>query len=128
MAGLPEGIRHYPGYYDAAQQGRLVDAIRAVVKEAPLYIPRMPRSGKPMQVRMSNCGTLGWVTDKAHGYRYQATHPETGRSWPAIPPMLEQLWRDVSAYDLPAEACLINFYADKAKMGLHQDRDEADFG
>lgn len=127
MAGLPEGIRHYRGYYDDAQQGALVEAIRAVVEEAPLYIPRMPRSGKPMQVRMSNCGALGWVTDKAQGYRYQATHPETGQNWPAMPPSLIQLWREVADYELPADACLINYYADKAKMGLHQDRDEQDF-
>ena len=127
MAGLPEGIRHYPGHFDTAQQAALVDTIRAVVRQAPLYIPRMPRSGKPMQVRMSNCGTLGWVTDKERGYRYQSTHPETGRHWPAMPTMLDELWRDIAAYGAPAEACLINYYADKAKMGLHQDRDEQDF-
>mgnify|MGYP001824788190 FL=1 len=126
MVGLPDGIRHYPGYYDAARQSALVEAIRTVVKDAPLYVPRMPRSGKPMQVRMSNCGTLGWVTDKAHGYRYQATHPETGRHWPAMPASLAQLWQKVADYELPAEACLINYYADKARMGLHQDRDEQD--
>jgi len=126
MVGLPDGLRHYPGYYDAAQQNALVETIRAVVRKAPLYIPRMPRSGKPMQVRMSNCGPLGWVTDKAHGYRYQATHPETGQTWPAMPQTLVQLWREVADYQLPAEACLINYYADKAKMGLHQDRDEED--
>ena len=51
-----------------------------VIAAAPLYVPRMPRSGKPMSVRMTNCGALGWVTDEARGYRYQATHPETGNA------------------------------------------------
>ncbi len=127
MTGLPDGVRHYPGYYDARQQAQLLDAVRDVVKKAPLYVPRMPRTGKPMQVRMSNCGALGWVTDKELGYRYQEMHPQTGRPWPAMPDALLQLWQDVADYAQPAEACLINFYADKARMGLHQDRDEQDF-
>lgn len=127
MAGLPDGIRHFPGYYDARQQAQLLDAIRAVVREAPLYVPRMPRTGKPMQVRMSNCGDLGWVTDKERGYRYQATHPETGKSWPAMPDILVELWQNIAGYEQPAEACLINYYNDRARMGLHQDRDEQNF-
>ena len=55
-----------------------------VFARAPLYTPRMPKTGKPMSVRMTNCGPLGWVTDE-RGYRYQATHPETGEPWPPIP-------------------------------------------
>ncbi len=61
------------------------------------YTPVMPRSGRPFTVRMSNLGTLGWVSDRA-GYRYQATHPETGEPWPAIPPMVMDVWRAVSDY------------------------------
>ncbi len=87
----------------------------------------MPRSGNPMSVRMTNAGPLGWVTDKERGYRYQATHPETGKPWPAIPQMLLDLWRELADYPHPPEACLINYYAGAAKMGLHQDRDEEDF-
>ena len=87
----------------------------------------MPRSGKPMSVRMTNCGPLGWVTDKERGYRYQATHPETGKPWPPIPPMLLDLWDAIARYPAPPEACLVNYYAGDAKMGLHQDRDEEDF-
>ena len=87
----------------------------------------MPRSGKPMSVRMTNCGPLGWVTDKERGYRYQATHPETGKPWPPIPPMLLDLWDEVADYPAPPEACLVNYYAGDAKMGLHQDKDEEDF-
>jgi alkylated DNA repair protein (DNA oxidative demethylase) len=77
---------------------------------------------------MTNCGSLGWMTDKAGGYRYQPTHPATGRPWPAIPQDLLTLWSDIAGYALPPEACLINFYSDDAKMGLHQDLDEKDFG
>jgi alkylated DNA repair protein (DNA oxidative demethylase) len=87
----------------------------------------MPRTGKEMSVRMTNCGALGWVTDKERGYRYQPTHPVTGEPWPPIPEALLQLWREVSAYPHPPEACLVNFYSADARMGLHQDRDEQDF-
>ncbi len=74
---------------------------------------------------MTNCGTLGWVSDKA-GYRYQPLHPETGRPWPPIPALLLDLWREFSAYPHAPEACLVNFYEPAARMGLHQDKDEAD--
>lgn len=124
---LLPGIRHIPGYLDAAAQRALVDDIRAVVEAAPLYTPEMPKTGKPMSVRMTNCGVLGWVTDKAGGYRYQPTHPLTGDHWPPIPERLLDIWRGIAGYPHPPEACLVNFYADTARMGLHQDRDEHDF-
>ena len=127
MPALPEGVRHMPGYLDRAAQAALVEDIRAVVADAPLYVPAMPRTGKEMSVRMTNCGALGWVTDKERGYRYQATHPATGRLWPPIPEALLRVWRDVAACPLEPEACLVNFYTSEAKMGQHQDRDEADF-
>jgi DNA oxidative demethylase len=120
------GLRLHPGYLDPAAQRAMLAAIRDVFAGAPLFTPRMPKSGRPFTVRMSNCGPLGWVSDE-RGYRYQPTHPETGRAWPALPDALVSLWNDVSAYAQPPEACLINFYAGSAKMGLHQDRDEADF-
>jgi len=126
MQRLPNGIRHLPGFLDIAAQRALVEEIRAVVQAAPLYTPEMPKTGKPMSVRMTNCGTLGWVTDKAHGYRYQAMHPVTGAPWPEMPESLLALWRAVSGVSVEPEACLINFYDDTAKMGLHQDRDEQD--
>lgn len=94
---------------------------------APLYVPTMPRSGKPFSVRMTNFGPLGWVSDKVGGYRYQPTHPETGRPWPPIPEMVMDVWQAISGYPHPPEACLVNYYASDARMGLHQDRDEADF-
>lgn len=124
-ATLPlPGFRHLPGFLDRAAQQALLEAVRGVVRQAPLYAPTMPNTGKPMSVRMTNCGTLGWVTDRERGYRYQPTHPETGAPWPAIPAMLIDLWRAVADYPHPPEACLINFYAAGARMGLHQDRDE----
>jgi len=126
MLVLPRGVRHIPGYLDRTAQEALVETIRGVVAAAPLYVPSMPRTGKPLSVRMTNCGSLGWVTDKERGYRYQPTHPETGKPWPPIPDALMTLWHEVAGYPHPPEACLVNFYTDTAKMGLHQDRDEAD--
>ncbi|MCT8988885.1 alpha-ketoglutarate-dependent dioxygenase AlkB [Chelativorans sp. SCAU2101] len=127
MLALPSGIRHLPAYLDRPEQEALLAEIRAVVAEAPLFVPTMPRTGKPMSVRMTNCGPLGWVTDRERGYRYQYTHPGTGRPWPAMPKRLYALWRAVSDYPHSPEACLVNFYDKGARMGLHQDRDEQDF-
>ncbi|MGV0910996.1 alpha-ketoglutarate-dependent dioxygenase AlkB family protein [Martelella sp. FOR1707] len=127
MNDLPEGFRYLPDYLDRAAQEALVGEIRAVVADAPLYVPTMPRTGKPMSVRMTNCGALGWVTDKQRGYRYQETHPVTGRPWPPMPASLLNLWDTLADYERPPEACLVNFYDESAKMGLHQDSDEADF-
>ena len=120
-------LEYLPGRLGAKQQVALLRALRAVLDEAPLFTPTMPRSGKPMSVCMTNCGPLGWVTDKELGYRYQAAHPVTGRPWPAMPQMLLDLWQEVARYEAPPEACLVNYYAGGAKMGLHQDKDEEDF-
>ena len=69
------GFRHLMGYFGAREQAALLADLQTVLKAAPLFAPRMPRSGKPFSVRMSNCGTLGWVSDQDGGYRYQPTHP-----------------------------------------------------
>lgn len=127
QASLSAGIRYLPDHFDRAAQAVLVEDIRRVVEEAPLYTPAMPKTGKEMSVRMTNCGELGWVTDKERGYRYQATHPVTGKPWPPIPQALLDLWQEVAGHPEPPQACLVNFYSDIAKMGLHQDRDESDF-
>jgi alkylated DNA repair protein (DNA oxidative demethylase) len=124
---LAEGIRHLPGHLDREAQETLLEDIRTAVEAAPLYVPTMPKSGKPMSVRMTNCGTLGWLTDRDRGYRYQPQHPVTGEPWPPIPARLMALWREVADYPHPPQACLVNFYSDSARMGLHQDRDEEDF-
>jgi len=126
FTGPTSGLRLISGFFDRAAQGELLAAVRAVMEQAPIYVPRMPKSGKPMSVRMTNCGPLGWMTDAA-GYRYQPAHPETGRPWPPIPDILMQAWDDLARYPHPPEACLINHYGADARMGLHQDRDEQDF-
>jgi alkylated DNA repair protein (DNA oxidative demethylase) len=126
MLVLPNGIHLIPGYLDRAAQERLLDEVRGVVARAPLFRPEMPRTGKPMSVRMTNCGPLGWVTDRSGGYRYQQTHPVTGELWPAMPQPILRIWEELSSWPHPAEACLINFYSQDARMGMHQDRDEKD--
>ena len=120
-------LEYLPAKLGAERQLALLGELRAIMEEAPLFTPTMPRSGKAMSVRMTNCGPLGWVTDKERGYRYQATHPVTGRPWPAMPQMLLDLWDEVARYQAPPEACLVNYYDGDAKMGLHQDKDEEDF-
>ncbi|MDY8110504.1 alpha-ketoglutarate-dependent dioxygenase AlkB [Fulvimarina sp. 2208YS6-2-32] len=125
MNVLPKGVRHIPAHLSRTDQEALVDDIRRVVEAAPLFQPAMPKTGKPLSVRMTNCGALGWVADRA-GYRYQPHHPRTDAPWPAIPERLLALWTEVSGHDVPPQACLVNFYDDAAKMGLHQDRDERD--
>lgn len=123
---IAPGITLTASYLDRAAQESLLAAVRHVIAAAPLYVPRMPRSGTPMSVQMTNCGTLGWVTDAERGYRYQATHPETGAPWPPIPDLLLDAWRALGGYAHAPEACLINYYAPTARMGLHQDKDEQD--
>lgn len=123
---LPEGVRLLPGCFDRAGQEALLADIRKVVAAASLFTPVMPRTGRPFSVRMSNCGPLGWVSDR-EGYRYQAQHPETGKPWPPMPGQLEELWAALAPGQPPAQACLINYYPPGARMGLHQDRDERDF-
>jgi alkylated DNA repair protein (DNA oxidative demethylase) len=120
------GVTHWPGYLDPAEQAALVAELREAARQAPFYVPRMPKTGKPFSVKMTNCGSLGWVSDE-RGYRYQPLHPETGAPWPPIPARLLRAWDELAGYPHPPEACLVNFYEPSAKMGLHQDRDEQDF-
>jgi len=118
------GFEIHKGLLDGAAQTAVVDAVRGVVKQAPLFRPDTPY-GKPMSVRMSAAGTYGWFSDRT-GYRYVDAHP-SGRPWPAIPPEILAIWDQVTGLARPPECCLINYYSAEAKMGLHQDRDEADF-
>jgi alkylated DNA repair protein (DNA oxidative demethylase) len=124
---LQSGLVYYAGAFSASEQNELVESLQNGLKTAPLFTPTMPRTGKPFSVRMSNFGRLGWLSDKAGGYRYQATHPDTKQPWPKIPDMVLDLWRAVASETVLPEACLLNHYTQTAKMGLHQDRDEADF-
>ena len=115
---------YYGDYWDETAQNDILAALGQIIAAAPLFVPRMPRTGQPWSITMTNAGRLGWVSDR-DGYRYQPHHPETGEKWPEMPAALLALWDDVTGYPAPPECCLINYYAaPKAKMGLHQDRDE----
>lgn len=127
MPELAPGAFLHRGYLNATAQEALAHDIADVIAQAPLYISRMPRTGAPMSVRMTNCGLFGWVSDRERGYRYEPRHPETGASWPEMPAALHDAWRELARYDKWPEACLVNVYDAAARMGLHQDRDEADF-
>jgi len=121
--GLP-GFRLWPGALDAAAQQALLDQVLAAAEDAPFYRPVTP-GGRPFSVEMTGLGPLAWVSDRA-GYRYQAAHPVTGRPWPTMPQTLVDLWDELTGWPVPPDACLVNLYRGDAKMGLHQDRDEAD--
>jgi alkylated DNA repair protein (DNA oxidative demethylase) len=120
---IAPGVDYFPGFLDRAAQEALRDEVLAILTLAPPFRPRMPRTGKPFSVCMSNCGPLGWVSDES-GYRYQPTHPESGRPWPAMPPTLLAAFAAIAPDAPRPEACLINVYDPAARMGLHQDRDE----
>lgn len=117
------GVDIHPGYLDHAGQAELVDTVRGIVQLAPLFSPMTPY-GKPMRVRMTSAGRFGWVSDR-RGYRYSDTHPD-GMPWPPVPGPVLAIWRDLVSADRDPDCCLVNFYAEGARMGLHQDRDEAD--
>ncbi|OOY04058.1 alpha-ketoglutarate-dependent dioxygenase AlkB [Thioclava sp. F28-4] len=118
------GFRHYPGWLDLDEQKALIETLRGVVAQAPLFSPMTPY-GKPMSVRMTSAGRFGWISDR-RGYRYSETHPD-GQPWPAIPQPILDIWEAVAGTPRAPECCLINFYGEGAKMGMHQDRDEQDF-
>ncbi len=122
---MQTGFKLHPGYLGSADQQALVDTVLATALLAPFYQAVTP-SGKPMSVEMTNFGAVGWFSDHA-GYRYQRFHPDTGRPWPPIPPLLLELWRTLADRRADADCCLVNLYRDGARMGPHQDRDEADF-
>ena len=121
-----EGFRLFPQHLSVQAQDDLLAEVRKRIFLAPLY-RAVTTSGKSMSVAMTNFGSVGWYADRA-GYRYQANHPETGRPWPDIPPALLDLWQSIADPRVPPDACLVNYYDADARMGLHQDRDEADFG
>ena len=121
---FPAGVSLIEGALDQNGQKELLETIQKITAEAPPFQPRMPKTGAPFSVLMTNCGTLGWVSDKEKGYRYQPHHPGTGQAWPAMPGSLTALWKKFSNCLALPEACLINFYAAAAKMGSHRDADE----
>jgi alkylated DNA repair protein (DNA oxidative demethylase) len=120
-----EGFRFWPGALSASGQADLLAEVLAATAAAPFYRPVTP-GGRPFSVEMTGLGPLGWVSDRA-GYRYQPTHPVTGAPWPPMPARLTDLWRALTGWPEPPDACLVNRYRDPAKMGLHQDLDERDY-
>ncbi len=118
------GIDIFREWLAPPAQAALLQDLRDVVAAAPLFSPRTP-AGRPMSVRMTSAGRYGWYSDRG-GYRYRDAHPD-GMPWPAIPPRVLALWRWLVSDTRDPDCCLINFYGEGARMGLHQDRDEADF-
>ena len=119
------GVRVLDGFLDRPAQQAIVAAIRDVARAAPFLRP-VTRRGQALSVRMTSAGDYGWVADR-RGYRYERTHP-SGTPWPAIPGEVRAVWDAVVPDARPVESCLVNWYAPDARMGLHQDRDEADPG
>lgn len=119
-----KGVRIYPECLTREAQEALVADIRQVAEKAPFFTPVTAR-GKAMSVRMTSAGRVGWVSDR-RGYRYEALHP-AGMAWPAIPESVLEIWRDLVSKEREPDCCLVNWYGEGAKMGLHQDRDEGDF-
>ncbi|MEM6824018.1 MAG: alpha-ketoglutarate-dependent dioxygenase AlkB [Pseudomonadota bacterium] len=117
------GAHIYHGFLGKQEQASMVADIRTVVSRAPLFHPET-RWGKKMSVGMTSAGEFGWISDR-RGYRYGTMHP-LGVSWPPIPASILEVWNRVSGSARSPECCLVNYYRDGAKMGLHQDRDEAD--
>lgn len=108
---------------------KIYTSTAAISAQAPFRHWQTP-GGKQMSALSTNCGELGWVSDRK-GYRYQATDPQTGKPWPSLPQFLSELAHDAAAqagyFDFTPDSCLLNKYLPKASMGLHQDRDERDF-
>ncbi len=116
--------------FAAPDQAALLAGLQEVIAQAPFRHMVTP-GGFRMSVAMTNCGTLGWVTDRA-GYRYDAVDPETGKPWPGMPAGFVRLAAAAAAqagFDgFAPDACLISQYEPGAKLSLHQDRDERNFG
>ncbi len=124
MRAVIRGFEIYKQYLDASAQAHLVSAVRDVAAVAPMFSLETPY-GKPMSVCMTSAGALGWYADRG-GYRYVDRHPG-GAAWPAIPAQVLTIWRDLTGLDRDPDCCLINYCGEGARMGMHQDKDEASF-
>ena len=116
--------------FAARFEQNLIPALREIIAQAPFRHMSTP-GGHQMSVAMTNCGDAGWVTDRT-GYRYDSVDPNSGEKWPAMPAVLRELAAEAAAEGgfegFAPDACLINRYAPSARMSLHQDKDEQDFG
>ena len=131
LFAAPDSISLAPGAVllpgaGLADEDSIVAALEAVLRQAPARRMVTP-GGLLMSVAMSNCGRLGWVSDRS-GYRYQAHDPDTALPWPAMPDCLARLARRAAiraGFDgFEPDACLISVYAPGARLSLHQDKDE----
>lgn len=117
------------GAFALACERALLSALEGVTQQAPLRQMLTP-GGRRMSVSMTNCGALGWISDRA-GYRYAACDPQGGRPWPAMPDSFLELATSAAARagfpGFVPDACLVNRYQPGARLSLHQDRDERDF-
>jgi alkylated DNA repair protein (DNA oxidative demethylase) len=126
---IAEGAVLLRGFAKSAE-AELITALRDIVEQAPFRHMSTP-GGHQMSVAMTNCGSAGWVTDRT-GYRYDGADPQSGKPWPVMPPSFRtlagQAAEEAGFAGFSPDACLINRYEPGARMSLHQDRDETDFG
>ena len=118
------GFEIHKGRLDRAEQEGLAADLRGVAAAAPFFQPMTPW-GKPMSVRMTAAGKYGWMSGRG-GYHYAPAHP-SGAPWPPIPERVLGLWRALVSAERTPDCCLVNYYGEKSRMGLHRDADEADF-
>ncbi len=138
---IQNGFEIYKQALNVEAQKQLVDTIGRLIVRSPFYQPTMPRTGKPLNVKMTNMGQYGWVSD-INGYRYQPTHPKTMQAWPDIPQQILDIWQCFTGNSLTEfnrsnpeqklshwpqpQCCLVNHYSANNKMGMHVDMDEQD--
>ena len=107
----------------------LLPAISSVQAAAP-FRHMVTRGGYTMSVALTNCGHLGWTTDR-RGYRYTHEDPLTGKPWPALPGVMERLAKSAATEagfeNFQPDACLVNRYEPGSRLTLHQDRNEIDY-
>jgi alkylated DNA repair protein (DNA oxidative demethylase) len=124
---IQEGMFLLRRFADAAALLPLVERIAEI---SPFRHLVMPRGGRPLSVAMTNCGEVGWLSDRT-GYHYEPIDPKTREPWPGMPASFANLARRAAAFagfmDFSPDCCLINRYAVGSRLGAHQDRDEADF-
>lgn len=118
------GFKVFKGCLETTTQATVVAELRDIARVAPMRAP-VTRWGKTMRVEMTSAGRVGWICDP-QGYRYEPKQPNGG-DWPAIPNSVLDIWRRVTGLARDPDCCLINYYGQDARMGLHQDKDEGDF-